>query len=180
MYKLFTFYIESLKKEHCFQCRKTFKFTHACENLEKFNGFISVVETLKNNVQKRAYKTVIENDTSKITLPTSKNDEKLDNTHKNEISEDFGSLQEKICGTENFYYLHDRATHFLEEIPKLREIQRTHVPCPFCDLLFLDDFYMQVHMGLEHMPNLKKTGGVLMCRYCVEPVTNFDIGTFLK
>ena len=62
----------------------------------------------------------------------------MHNTYKNEISEDFGSLQEKICGSEeNFYYLHDRATHFLEEIPKLREIQRTHVPCPFCDLLFL-------------------------------------------
>ena len=52
-----------MKKEHCYQCKKSFKFTHACENLEKFNGFISVVETLKNNVQKRAYKTAIENDT---------------------------------------------------------------------------------------------------------------------
>ena len=52
-----------MKKEHCYQCKKNFKFTHACENLEKFNGFISVVETLKNNVQKRAYKTAIENDT---------------------------------------------------------------------------------------------------------------------
>ena len=123
------------------------------------NHNTSLIATFKNNVQKRAYKTVIENDTSKITLPTPKNDEKMDNTHKNEISKDFGSLQEKICGSENFYYLHDRATHFLDEIPKLREIQRTHVPCPFCDLLFLDDFYMQVHMGLEHMPNFKKTVG---------------------
>ena len=51
---------------------------------------------------------------------------------------------------------------------------------PYILIFILDDYYMQVHMGLEHMPNLKKTGGILMCRYCVEPVTNFDIGMFLK